>query len=98
VFCDVDNSAVRISNEESAQAPVFARERVDDFGTGGACAFVHSIDVDRHYGHLARDGREHAIRLLDTYRDAEAIDVHAVDARWTLNEDSDASADNGKGG
>jgi hypothetical protein len=20
---------------------------------------------DRHYGHLARDGREHAIRLLD---------------------------------
>ena len=22
--------------------------------------------IDRHYGHLARDGREHAIRLLDT--------------------------------
>jgi hypothetical protein len=21
--------------------------------------------IDRHYGHLARDGREHAIRLLD---------------------------------
>jgi hypothetical protein len=21
--------------------------------------------ADRHYGHLARDGREHAIRLLD---------------------------------
>jgi hypothetical protein len=54
--------------------------------------------IDRLYGHLARDGREHAIRLLDTYRDAEALDVHAVDARWTLNEDSDASADNGKGG
>ena len=23
--------------------------------------------IDRHYGHLARDGREHAIRLLDTH-------------------------------
>jgi hypothetical protein len=38
--------------------------------------------IDRHYGHLARDGREHAIRLLDTYRTAETetLDVHAVDA------------------
>jgi integrase len=54
--------------------------------------------IDRHYGHLARDGREHAIRLLDTYRDGEALDVHAVDARWTLNGTSAASADNGKGG
>lgn len=25
--------------------------------------------IDRHYGHLARDGREHAIRLLDTFAD-----------------------------
>ena len=23
--------------------------------------------IDRHYGHLARDGRDHAIKLLDTY-------------------------------
>jgi hypothetical protein len=23
--------------------------------------------IDRHYGHSARDGREHAIRLLDSY-------------------------------
>ena len=36
--------------------------------------------IDRHYGHLARDGREHAIRLLDSSSD---LDVHAVDARWT---------------
>jgi integrase len=54
--------------------------------------------IDRHYGHLARDGREHAIRLLDGYTAAEALDVHAVDARWTLNDVSDASANNGKGG
>jgi hypothetical protein len=52
--------------------------------------------IDRHCGHLARDGREHAIRLLDTYRNGEALDVHAVDARWTLNGTSAASADNGK--
>ena len=31
--------------------------------------------VDRHYGHLARDGREHAIRLLDN------LDMPRVDVR-----------------
>jgi hypothetical protein len=31
--------------------------------------------IDRHYGHLARDGRAHAIKLLDTYRAGEALDV-----------------------
>ena len=40
--------------------------------------------IDRHYGHLARDGREHAIRLLDLFTGA-GPDVHAVDAAWTLN-------------
>jgi hypothetical protein len=39
--------------------------------------------IDGHYGHLARDGREHAIRLPDTYIAAEPPDVHAVDAGWT---------------
>jgi hypothetical protein len=34
--------------------------------------------IDRHYGHLARDSREHAVSLLD----ALAIE-RAVDARWT---------------
>jgi hypothetical protein len=37
--------------------------------------------IDRHYGHLARDGREHAIKLLDTYRAPEPFDVHAVECR-----------------
>jgi integrase len=31
--------------------------------------------IDRHYGHLARDGREHAIRLLD------GLNLAAVDVR-----------------
>jgi hypothetical protein len=34
--------------------------------------------IDRHYGHLARDSREHAVSLLD----ALAIE-NAVDAGWT---------------
>jgi integrase len=42
--------------------------------------------IDRHYGHLARDGREHAIQLLDTYRAPEPFDVHAVDAGWTSHD------------
>jgi hypothetical protein len=54
--------------------------------------------IDRHYGHLARDGREHAIRLLDTYKATETLDVHAVDARWTLDEPTDLSRDNAKSG
>jgi hypothetical protein len=27
--------------------------------------------IDRHYGHLARDGREHAIRLRDSSADTK---------------------------
>jgi hypothetical protein len=36
--------------------------------------------IDRHYGHLARDSREHAVALLD----ALALE-RAVDAAWTSN-------------
>ena len=41
--------------------------------------------IDRHYGHLARDGREHAIRLLDAHSDADVdaggrpVDTAAAD-------------------
>jgi integrase len=40
--------------------------------------------IDRHYGHLARDGREHAIRLLDGYGTG-AVDVggRSVDTQTT---------------
>ena len=47
--------------------------------------------IDRHYGHLAKDGREHAINLLDTY----TADVHLVDAAWTPNTPSAAARING---
>jgi hypothetical protein len=43
--------------------------------------------IDRHYGHLAKDGRQHAIKLLDTH----TADVHHVDAAWTPNTPSTAA-------
>ena len=39
--------------------------------------------IDRHYGHLARDGREHAIKLLDALNAPECERWTLVDARWT---------------
>jgi hypothetical protein len=35
--------------------------------------------IDRHYGHLARDGRDHAINLLDTHASAD----EAGSTAWT---------------
>ncbi len=49
--------------------------------------------IDRHYGHLARDGREHAIEVLDRFGGVEP-DVHAVDAAWTLTERDVAHEEN----
>jgi len=54
-----------------AGVPVFAVSRF----IGSSIAMI-----DRHYGHLARDSREHAVALLD----ALALE-RAVDARWTSN-------------
>jgi integrase len=42
--------------------------------------------IDRHYGHLARDGREHAIKLLDALNAPEFDPRTLVDARWTPNQ------------
>jgi hypothetical protein len=44
--------------------------------------------IDRHYGHLARDGREHAIRLLDTLNASALKRWTLVDAGWTSNQRS----------
>jgi hypothetical protein len=54
--------------------------------------------IDRHYGHLARDGRQHAIRLLNTFAGGDPASVHAVDAAWTSRKPSAASIGNGKSG
>jgi integrase len=53
--------------------------------------------IDRHYGHLARDGRDHAINLLDGYTNAEGAAVHRVDVAWTLHQQVVASPSNRNG-
>jgi hypothetical protein len=50
--------------------------------------------IDRHYGHLARDGREHAIRLLDELSAGQRPRWTLVDAAWTSKAASGASRDN----
>ena len=51
--------------------------------------------IDRHYGHLARDGREHAIRLLDILNAAEMKPWTLVDAGWTFKRPNVAHSENG---
>jgi integrase len=43
--------------------------------------------IDRHYGHLARDGREHAIKLLDALNAPWTL----VDTAWTPKESAGVS-------
>jgi hypothetical protein len=50
--------------------------------------------IDRHYGHLARDGREHAIRLLDDLNASEMARWTLVDAGWTSKPQTVARRDN----
>jgi integrase len=50
--------------------------------------------IDRHYGHLARDGREHAIRLLDELNPEQRPRWTLVDAAWTPKPAASATADN----
>jgi hypothetical protein len=50
--------------------------------------------IDRHYGHLARDGREHAIRLLDDLNASDMERWTLVDAGWTSKPPTVARRDN----
>jgi integrase len=50
--------------------------------------------IDRHYGHLARDGREHAIRLLDELSAEQRPRWTLVDAAWTPKPAAGATPDN----
>jgi hypothetical protein len=54
--------------------------------------------IDRHYGHLARDGRDHAIRLLDELNGGQCPRWTLVDAAWTSHEQDAVSTDNRNGG
>ena len=50
--------------------------------------------IDRHYGHLARDGREHAILLLVELSAEERPRWTLVDAAWTPKPAATAGRDN----
>jgi hypothetical protein len=52
--------------------------------------------IDRHYGHLARDGREHAIRLLAPLNGPELERWTSVDAAWASDAPTVADRGNGK--
>jgi hypothetical protein len=52
--------------------------------------------IDRHYGHLARDGREHAIKLLDALNAPEFQPWTLVDAAWTRQRHNGVTAENKK--
>jgi len=52
--------------------------------------------IERHYGHLAREGRDHAINLLDNYSRPDEADVHQVDVAWTLQQRAVAASANRK--
>jgi hypothetical protein len=56
-----------------------------------------TIDIN-HYGHLARDGREHAIRLLDQLSAEQRPRWTLVDAAWTPKPRAAAGKDNGSSG
>ena len=49
---------------------------------------------DRHYGHLARDGRQHPIELLDALSAPHIKAWTLVDAPWTPEQKNDVSPDN----
>jgi hypothetical protein len=51
--------------------------------------------IDRHDGHLARDGREHAIRLLDELSADGRPRWTLLDAVWTPKPAVGARADDG---
>jgi integrase len=110
-YLDLHNVRSRSWKPAQKAAGIAPLRRVDDlrhtFATFALRAGISTFDlsptwalamIDRHYGHVARDGREHAIKLLDTHRAAEALNVHQVDAPWTPNEPLDVNADNGDDG
>ena len=62
------------------------------------CVGASLTIIDRHYGLLLRDGREHAIRQLDELSAGQRPRWTLVDAAWTSKAAGDASRDNGTAG
>src|SRR5205807_6404837 len=52
--------------------------------------------IDRHYGHLASDGRERAIKLLDALSAPDFQPWTLVDAAWTSQPQNGVTRENKK--
>jgi hypothetical protein len=63
----------------TASPPSHSRAGTSTFDLS-RCMGASLTMIDRHYGHLAHDGREHSTSLLVWLT---STNVHAVDARWT---------------
>ena len=103
-FLDLHNFRVRDWKPAQREVGIDPVRRVYDlrhtFATLALRAGISTFDlsrymgasltmIDRHYGHLARDGREHAIRLLDAHaaeRRTATVDTggRSVDAAPTV--------------
>jgi integrase len=123
-YLDLRNFRTRIWKPAQRDAGIEPLRRVYDlrhtFATFALRAGISTFDlsrymgasltmIDRHYGHLARDGREHAIKLLDlhaaseptsvhrldAHAASESAGVHRVDAAWTSQRPSAAHLENG---
>jgi integrase len=106
-YFDLHNFRTRYWQPALLAAGIKPRRRVYDlrhtFATFALRAGISSFDlsrymgasltmIDRHYGHLARDGREHAVKLSCSTRTRRrnGRDVHTVDAGWTSTKHSAA--------
>lgn len=105
-YLDLHNFRYRDWRPAQAAAGITPLRRIYDlrhtFATFALRAGISTFDlsrymgasltmIDRHYGHLARDGRDHALRLLDTLHAAELERWTLVDAAWTSNKEAVAS-------
>jgi integrase len=108
-YFDLHNFRTRLWKPAQLAAGIKPLRRVYDlrhtFATFALRAGISTFDlsrymgasltmIDRHYGHLARDGREHAIRLLDDLNASEMARWTLVDAGWTSKPQTVAHRDN----
>ena len=111
-YLDLRNFHTRVWKPAQLESGIEPLRRVYDlrhtFATFALRAGISTFDlssymgasltmIDRHYGHLARDGREHAIRLLDAFSASEPANVHRAEAAWTSQRPAASHSDNGSG-
>ena len=77
---------IRIDDLRHSFATFALRAGISTFDLSRSYMGASLTMIDRHYRHLAKDGRQHAINLLDTFTAAGAptsTSVGVVDVTWT---------------